>query len=196
MYLAIRKITIIYLYLAVNTLYSQNEKINNNSLEIGVIAAGDEALYYGGYSKYSMPLSQNKHHFTLSLSLTAYFDFKGESEPEAYLKNDIDMRLIPTMNIGYSLNFNKIQLNFEVPIGFSFAITKGTLVNERIGFERDFSNKETFFNYGFSFSPKYKINSSNSIGLYGFLPLINDKAQSGYQFGIGWTKTFANAVYN
>jgi hypothetical protein len=193
MYLAIRKIISICFLTVFSTLYAQ--KTNNSSLELGILVAGDEALYYGGYSKYTIPLSQNKHHFTLGVSAVAYFDFSGESEPEAYLKNDIDMRLITTLNIGYSLNFNKIQLNFEVPVGASFAITKGTLKNERIGFERDFSNNETFLNYGLSFLPKYKLNNSNSIGLYTFFPLVDDKAQSGFQFGIGWTKTFANNVY-
>jgi hypothetical protein len=191
---AIRIITIIGLLSISNTLYAQ--KTNNNSLEVGVLGAGDESLYYGGYSKFIVPLSDKTNHFTISFALTAYFDFKGESEPDAYLVDDIDMRLIPTVNFGYSLNFNKVQLNFEVPVGLSYAHTKGTLVNERIGFERDYSNNEVFFNYGFSFSPKYKINNSNSIGITTFLPFIKDKAQSGYQIGIGWTKTFANNVYN
>ena len=173
-----------------NMLYAQ--KTNNNSLEIGVLGAGDESFYYGSYSKFIVPLSNKTNYFTLSFALTAYFDFKGESEPNAYLVDDIDMRLIPTVNFGYSLNFNKVQLNFEVPIGLSYAHTKGALVNETIGFERDYSNNEVFFNYGFSFSPKYKINNSNSIGLTTFLPFIKDKAQSGYQIGIGLTKTFAN----
>jgi len=190
MCLAIRIITIIGLLSISNTLYAQ--KTNNNSLEVGVLGAGDESLYYGGYSKFIVPLSDKTNHFTISFALTAYFDFKGESEPDAYLVDDIDMRLIPTVNFGYSLNFNKVQLNFEVPVGLSYAHTKGTLVNERIGFERDYSNNEVFFNYGFSFSPKYKINNSNSIGITTFLPFIKDKAQSGYQIGIGWTKTFAN----
>lgn len=190
MYSVIRIITIIGLLSISNILYAQ--KINNNSLEVGVLGAGDESIYYGGYSKFIVPLSNKTNHFTISFTLTAYFDFKGESEPDAYLVDDIDMRLIPTVNFGYSLNFNKVQLNFEVPVGLSYAHTKGTLVNERIGFERDYSNNEVFFNYGFSFSPKYKINNSNSIGLTTFLPFIKDKAQSGYQIGIGWTKTFAN----
>jgi len=190
---AIRIITIIGLLSISNTLYAQ--KTNNNSLEVGVLGAGDESLYYGGYSKFIVPLSDKTNHFTISFALTAYFDFKGESEPDAYLVDDIDMRLIPTVNFGYSLNFNKVQLNFEVPVGLSYAHTKGTLVNERIGFERDYSNNEVFFNYGFSFLPKYKINNSNSIGITTFLPFIKDKAQSGYQIGIGWTKTFANNVY-
>jgi hypothetical protein len=193
MYSIIRIITIIGLLSISNTLDAQ--KTNNNSLELGVLGAGDESLYYGGYSKFIVPLSNKTNHFTISFALTAYFDFKGESEPNAYLVDDIDMRLIPTFNFGYSLNFNKVQLNFEVPIGLSYAHTKGTLVNERIGFERDYSNNEVFFNYGFSFSPKYKINNSNSIGLTTFLPFIKDKAQSGYQIGIGWTTTFANNVY-
>ena len=190
MYLAIRSVVLISLFFFSTVLFSQSTKTNQNALETGIIGAGDESLYYGGYGKYIIPISQRKHHFMLALSLAAYFDFKGESEKEAYLKNDFDMRLIPTINIGYSLNFKKVQLNFEIPVGVSLAITKGTLVNEKIGFERDFSNKEVFFNYGFSFSPKYKINNTNSIGLYSFLPL--QKAQSGYQIGIGWTKTFRN----
>ncbi|CDF80274.1 conserved hypothetical protein [Formosa agariphila KMM 3901] len=193
MYSAIRIITIIGLLSMSNTLYAQ--KTNNSSLEVGVLGAGDESLYYGGYGKFIVPLSNRTSHFTISFTLTAYFDFKGESEPDAYLADDIDMRIIPTVNFGYSLNFNKVQLNFEVPVGLSYAHTKGTLINERIGFERDYSNNEVFFNYGFSFSPKYKINNSNSIGITTFLPLIKDKAQSGYQIGIGWTKTFANNVY-
>ncbi|MFB1040947.1 MAG: hypothetical protein QMC35_10860 [Polaribacter sp.] len=175
---AIRIITIIGLLSISNTLYAQ--KTNNNSLEVGVLGAGDESLYYGGYSKFIVPLSDKTNHFTISFALTAYFYFKGESEPDAYLVDDIDMRLIPTVNFGYSLNFNKVQLNFEVPIGLSYAHTKGAMVNERIGFERDYSNNEVFFNYGFSFSPKYKINNSNSIGITTFLPFIKDRAQSGY----------------
>lgn len=191
MCLANRKFILISLFFVSTILLSQSKNTNQNAMEIGLIGAGDESLYYGGYGKYIMPLSQRKHYFLLAFSLATYFDFKGESEKEAYLKSDFDMRLIPTVNIGYSLNFKRVQLNFEIPVGVSIAITKGTLVNQKIGFERDFSNKEVFFNYGFSFSPKYKINNSNSIGFYGFMPLINDKAQSGYQFGIGWTKAFS-----
>lgn len=190
MYSVIKKITLICYVFTCAILCAQNT--NSNSLEIGGITSGSETLFYGGYAKYNIPLSKNKHHFTLAINLVAYFDFKGESEPEAYLKNDIDMRLLPSINFGYSLNFNKFQLNFEAPVGLNFATTKGTLVNKKIGFERDFNNKETFFNYGVSFSPKYKINKSNSIGLYTFLPLIDDKAQSGYQMGINWTKNFTS----
>lgn len=193
MYLVIKKsIIVICIIFYCNTIFCQNKSINNNSVEVGLIVAGDEAIYYGAYGKYSMPLSQNKHHFTLGFSLTAYFDFKGESEPMAYLKNDIDMRLLPSIGLGYSLNFNRFQFNFEIPVGASIAITKGILVNERAGFEREYSNKEVFLNYGVLFAPKYKIDNSTSIGVYGFLPLLDDKAQSGYQIGIGWTKSFTN----
>lgn len=193
MYLVIRKsIIAICILLYCNPVFSQNERMNNKSLEVGLLGAGDEAIYYGAYGKYSLPLSQKKHHFILSLSFAGYFDFKGESEPLAYLKNDVDMRLIPTIGLGYCLNFKRVQFNFEIPVGTSFAITKGVLVNERAGFERKYSNTEVFLNYGVIFSPKYRINKTNSIGVYGFLPLLNDKAQSGYQIGIGWTKSFAN----
>jgi hypothetical protein len=173
------------------TIYGQNEKKrNNNSVEIGFNLAGKETVFYGIYSKYSIPLSQRRHHPTMSLTLMIYNDFKGESTSEAYLINDIDMRIIPSLNLGYSVNFKKIQLNLEAQIGSSIAITQGTLVNQKIGFERDYSNKEVFWHYGLSFSPKYRINKLNQIGIFTFVPLVIDKAQSGYQLGIGWTKTF------
>lgn len=44
---------------------------------------------------------------------------------------------------------------FEVPVGTSIAITKGTLINERVGFKRDYSNTELFWHYSLAFSPKY-----------------------------------------
>lgn len=173
------------------TIYGQNEKKrNNNSVEIGFNLAGKETVFYGIYSKYSIPLSQRRHHPTMSLTLMIYNDFKGESTSEAYLINDIDMRIIPSLNLGYSVNFKKIQLNLEAQIGSSIAITQGTLVNQKIGFERDYSYKEVFWHYGLSFSPKYRINKLNQIGIFTFVPLVIDKAQSGYQLGIGCTKTF------
>lgn len=182
---------VLFMLLTIIVNAQQLETKNPNSLEVGFNVAGDEALYYGAYSKFSMPLSQQKHHFTVGFSLTAVFDFKGESTSEAYLKNDIDMRILPSVHIGYALNFNKFQLNFDVPIGASIAVTKGTLVNDKIGFERSYSNSEVFFNYGLEFSPKYRINDKNLIGLRAFMPLINDKVQSaGYIVGIGWTTNF------
>jgi len=192
MYLQIKtySIFLVLCTLALNNLYAQKEIRNSNSVEIGFIVAGNEAIYYGGYGKFTMPLTQKTHYFTLGASLTSYFDLKGESTSEAYLKNDVDMRILPNLIAGFSLNFNKFQINFEIPVGMSIAITKGTLVNEKIGFERDYSNKEIFFNYGIGFSPKYRINKTNQIGLYAFLPLVQDKAQSGYQFGINWTMIF------
>jgi hypothetical protein len=129
-----------------------------------------------------------KHHFTFGLALNVFNDFKGESTNESFLKNDVDMRIIPSLNFGYSLNFKRFQLNLELPVGASVAITQGTLVNRRIGFERDYSNKEIFWYYGLSFLPKYRIDNNNQIGLFLFMPLASDKTQSGYQVGIGWTR--------
>ena len=192
MYFHIKKTLLILPLFIASIASAQDTTTNNKSIEFGFIVAGNEALYYGGYGKFSMPLSQKKHYFTLGASLTSYFDFKGESTSEAYLKNDVDMRILPNLIAGYSLNFNKFEFNFEIPIGLSIAITKGTLVNEKIGFERDYSNNEVFFNYGLAFTPKYRINEKNLIGLYAFLPLIEDKAQSGYQFGISWTTFIMN----
>ncbi len=182
------KITLLILTLFVASLAAAQDTTNKKTIDLGLNFAGDETIFYGAYGKFSMPLSQKKHHFITGVSLTTYFDFKGESTEDAYLKDDVDMRIIPNIFLGYSLNFKKIQLNFEVPIGASFAITKGTLVNEKFGFERSYSNKEVFLNYGAIFNPKYQLNKQNYIGVYAFVPLIADKAQSGYQFGIGWTK--------
>ena len=193
MYSAIRFsiISICVLFFA-HAALAQHERTNNNALELGLNVAGDETLFYGANGKYIMQLSQKKHHFTLGLALTAYFDLKGESESAAYLKNDVDMRIIPAVHLGYALNFKNLQLNFELPVGTSIAITKGTLVNERVGFERSYSNTEILWHYGLAFSPKYRLSQRNQLGLYAFLPLVPDKAWSGYLFGIGWTKTLIN----
>ena len=187
MYFQIKKTLLIFTLFITSIAYAQ-DTTNKKTIDLGLNLAGDETIFYGAYGKFSIPLSQKKHHFITGGSLTAYCDFKGESNEGAVLKDDIDMRIIPSIFLGYSFNFKKIKLNFEIPIGASFAITKGTLVNERIGFERDFSNKEIFLSYGVAVNPKYKLNNKNYIGLYAFLPLIEDRAQSGYQFGIVWTK--------
>jgi len=187
MYFQIKK-TLLIVTLFITSIASAQDTTNKKTIDFGLNIAGDETIFYGVYGKYSIPLSQKKHHFITGVSLTTYFDFIGESTAEAYLKDDIDMRIIPNIFLGYSLNFKKIQINFEIPIGASFAITKGTLVNEKIGFERDFSNKEVFLNYGAIINPKYQLSKHNYVGFYAFIPLIEDKAQSGYQFGIMWTK--------
>ena len=189
MYLAIRIIMVSLCVFSYEYAFAQSERINNNSIEMGLHVAGDETLFYGANGKLIMPLSQKKHYPTLALSLTISLDRKGESESLAYLKRAVDMRIIPALHLGYSLNFKNLQLNFEVPVGTSIALTKGTLVNERVAFKRDYSNTELFWHYGIAFSPKYRLNKANQIGLYGFLPLVPDKASSGYLYGIGWTKS-------
>jgi len=182
------KTTLLIFSLLVASIGASQDTTNKKTIDFGLNYAGDETVFYGAYGKFSMPLSQKKHHLIAGVSLTTYFDFKGESTKEAYLKNDIDMRIIPNLFLGYSFNFKKIQINLEIPIGASFATTKGILVNEKFGFEREFSNTEVFLNYGAIINPKYQLNKQNYIGLYAFFPLIEDKTQSGYQFGIGWTK--------
>jgi hypothetical protein len=189
MYSAIKIIMVSLCILSFEHAFAQSERSNNNSIETGIHVAGDETLFYGANSKFIMPLSQKKHYPTLAHSLTISLDRKGESESRAYLKKAVDMRIMPALHLGYSLNFKNLQLNFEVPVGTSIAITKGTLINERVGFERDYSNTELFWHYGLAFSPKYRLNKANQIGLYGFLPLVPDKTSSGYLYGIGWTKS-------
>lgn len=190
MYLKIR-ITIVFV-LVLYKIHAQHALHNNKSIETNFIVAGSETLFYGVSGKYIMPLSQNKHYFYIAPSIVTYFDFKGESTSDAYLKHDVDTRIVPTINPGFAINFRKLQVNFEVPLGASIAITKGTLVNDRLGFEQDYSTTEIFLNYGVLVAPKFRLNSLNQIGLHAFLPLIQDKAQSGYQFGVGWSRTFAN----
>ena len=192
MYLVNRIVFVGLCMLFFNQAVAQKRDVNPTALEIGVHAAGDETLFFGANAKYILPLSQKRHYPTLGLALTMSFDLKGESESGAYLKNDVDMRIIPAIHPGYSLNFNKLQLNFEFTVGASFAITKGTLVNEKIGFERDYRNAEILWHYGLAFSPKYRLSKEHQIGLNTFLPLVPDKTWSGYLFGIGWTKTFIN----
>lgn len=189
MYLIIRRITVVFfLCFAINT-YAQ-DTVKNSELEVGVAVAGAEALYYGVYSKYNIPLSHKKHYFFTGLGLTTYFDFKGESTDQAKLKNDVDMRLIPYIYLGYNFNIKRFDISLELPIGTSIAITKGTLVNDKIGFERTYSNTEFLWHYGIGLSTKYRISNTNKIGISLFLPLVRDYAWSSPMVGIGWTKTF------
>jgi hypothetical protein len=184
-------ITLLHL-LIVTEIIAQNKSNTNKSIEAGFLVAGNETIFYGSYVKYNIPLSYNKNFFYIAPSITAYFDFKGESTSQAYLKNALDMRILLTINPGYSLNSGKFQINLEVPIGISVAITKGTLVNEKIDFQQDYSNREIFFNYGVQLSPKFRVDQKNLISLSAFLPLVKDKAQSGYQLGLGWTRNIDN----
>ena len=190
------KIKIIHLFfylfmLSISSVLGQQVR-NNNELEIGGVIAGDEAFYYGFYSKYNVALTQSKHYLKGGIGLTIYFDFKGESTSQAKLKNDVDMRIIPYVFLGYNFNFNRFDLGIEVPIGASIAITKGTLVNEQIGFERTYSNTEILWHYGLALSVKYRINGKNKIGLYSFLPLVKDLAWTAPVLGIGWTTDIEN----
>ena len=163
--------------------------LNFNELEIGVAAANAEAFYFGIYGKYSIPLTQKKHHFRTGVSLTTYADFKGESTDQAYLNNDVDMRLIPAVYIGYNFRFRRLGFALEIPFGTSIAITKGILVNERIGFERKYSNTEILWHYGIALTMNFKLNGGNKLDIHGFMPLVKDIAWSSPLIGVGWIKS-------
>ena len=173
----------------VNTSFAQETRQNNSEFEVGGAIAGFEAFYYGMYTKYNIALTQTKHYLKSGVGLTMYFDFKGESTSQAKLKDDVDMRIIPYFYLGYNFTFNRFDILLELPIGTSVAITKGTLVNERIGFERTYSNTEYLWHYGIALSAKYSINGKNKIGLYGFIPLVVDIAWTSPMIGFGWTKS-------
>lgn len=192
MYLVIKIGVVAFFMMMFNHAIAQNDQVRNNSLEVGLNVAGDETLFYGFNGKYIRSLSKRKHHPTIAFCLTTYFDFKGESESIAYLKNAVDMRIIPAIHLGYAFNFNRFQFNFEVPVGTSVAITRGTLINERVAFKRDYSYSDVLWHYGVAVSPKFMLNSRNQVGLNVFLPLVPDKAASGYLFGIGWTRSFSS----
>lgn len=190
MYLIIRNIWVLFSLCLVNTTFAQETRQNNSEFEVGGAIAGSEAFYYGAYSKYNIALTQSKNYLKTGIGLTVYFDFKGETTSQAYLKNDVDMRIIPYFYAGYNFTLNRFDISVELPIGTSIAITKGTLVNERIGFERTYSNTEYLWHYGLALSTKYSINDKNKIGFYGFFPLVKDFAWTSPLVGIGWTRTF------
>ncbi|MEM8523386.1 MAG: hypothetical protein AAGG68_02025 [Bacteroidota bacterium] len=172
------------------SLFAMLAKGQNNApeFETGIAAAGSEAFYLGGYSKYRTPISQGKNYFSFGIGMTYYFDFKGESYEKSYLKNDVDVRLIPNVFIAYDVNVKDFNFAIEVPIGASIAITKGTLVNERVNFERSYSNTEILPYFGLGLSARYRLNDYNKIGLYGFLDILKDNAWSPPMTGIGWTR--------
>lgn len=188
---------IIRIALTICLFWSLSSKIpaqttNHQSLEIGLAISGLESIYYGLYGKYNIPISKKKHHFNIGFSLTSYFDFIGESRPDLYLKNNVDMRLIPAAYLGYSFTFKKTLLGVEIPLGTSLAITKGTLVSERIGFEQDYSNVVFLWHYGIETFVKYQLTTQHQIGLRVFIPLTKDKVGSSYLIGIGWTVKIIN----
>jgi len=187
MYSIIRNLVVLFFLCLANTTFAQKSPQNNSEFEVGGAIAGAEALYYGFYSRYSVPITKTNHYLKAGIGLTAYFDFKGESTNQAYLKDDIDMRIIPYFYLGYNFTFNRFDVSLELPIGTSIAITKGTLVNENIGFERTYSNAEFLWHYGLALSTKYSINNKNKVGLYGFMPLVKDLAWTSPMTGIGWT---------
>ena len=164
---------------------------NSPNLETGILFASSEAEYYGAYFKFAYPLQHTKHYFSIGASFTSYFDFSGESEPMAELVNDVDMRLIPAFYPAYNFHFKNFSYSIEMPIGTSIAITKGKLINEKIGFEQTYSNTELFLHFGLGATAKYVLNRKHSIGIYGFYPLVKDAAWTLPSIGIGWTYLFS-----
>lgn len=169
-------------------MFGQTEGKNATELEVGIASAGSEAAYYGVYSKINYPLSDSKNYFYGGFGLTIYADFNGESEEQSYLKNDVDMRIIPNLFLGYNITLNKFNIAFELPIGTSIAITKGKLVNTKVDFEREYLSKNFLWHYGIGISTKYQAFDKNKIGLYGFLPLVEDDAWSPPMLGLSWIK--------
>lgn len=192
MFLTIRRIVTIVFLLALHCSFAQNQStfISIKEVEIGGAFAGGESSYYGLYLKYSRSLSSSRHYPKAGFGLTAYADFKGESTDLAYLQNDIDMRLIAYLFVGYNFTFDRFDISLELPIGTSIAATKGTLVNERIGFEKEYSTTEHFWHYGLAFSTKFRLSKKNRIGIYGVKPIVKDVAWSPPMIGIGWTRKF------
>ncbi|MEN0049329.1 MAG: hypothetical protein AAF806_19875 [Bacteroidota bacterium] len=179
-----RFLCLVFLFFA---LYANGQN-SAPEFETGIAIAGSEAFYLGGYSKYRAPISEGKNYFSFSIGLTYYFDFRGESYEKSYLKKDVDMRLIPNVFIAYDVNLKDFNFAIEVPIGASIAIARGTLVNERVGFERDYKNVDFLPHFGIGLSARYRLNASNKIGLYGFMDILKDDAWSPPMTGIGWTR--------
>jgi len=188
MYLIIRNTWILFFLCIANIAFAQKIWQNNSEFEVGGAFVQAEASYYGVYSKYNIALTKSKHYLKAGVGLTMYFDLKGETTSQVKLKNDFDMRIIPYFYLAYNFNFNRFDISLELPIGTSIAITKGTLVNDRVGFERSYSNTEYLWHYGIGLSTKYRVNENNKIGVYGFFPLVKDFAWSSPLVGIGWTR--------
>ncbi len=188
MYSIIRALKVLFFLCIVDITIAQEVSLENNEFEAGIALAGDEATYYGVYSKFDIVLTPSKHGLKAGVGLTTYFDFTGESSRQAYLKKDVDMRIISYLYLGYDFLFNRFNISIELPLGVSIAVTKGTLVNEKIGFERAYSNTEYLWHYGIGLSTKYRINATNKIGFCGFYPLVKDFAWTAPLVGIGWSQ--------
>lgn len=165
--------------------YSQDTLRWRTSVEIGGAIASAEATYYGFYAKYKKVFLNNRISPVAGLGLTSYADFKGESTEQAYLKDDLDMRVISFFYAGGQLRYGRLLSSLEFPLGVSWARTKGTFVNERIGFTRDYSNNDLLWHFGISVSCQYQFDNKFSIGINSFLPLTQDVAWSPPMLGVG-----------
>lgn len=180
----------IFLFLLANSILGQEQNKKPIELELGIAGAGAEAGYLGLYSKVNYPLSHSKKYFYCGIGLNIYADFIGEIEARSRLRNDIDMRMIPNLFIAYNNSKKNFDVSVEIPIGISIAITKGTLVNTNVNFERAYSNTEILWHYGLATSIKYKVSDKSKIGFYLFSSLVIDKAWSPPMIGLSWVKNF------
>jgi len=185
------RLSIIFIFcLSANLLLGQDEMKKPIELELGIAGAGAEAGYLGLYSKVNYPLSHSKKYFYGGFGLTIYADFIGEIEARSKLRNDVDMRIIPNLFIAHNTTMKNFDVSVEIPIGISLAITKGTLVNTNVNFEREYSNTEVLWHYGLASSIKYKVSNKSKIGFYLFSSLVIDKAWSPPMIGLSWVKNF------
>jgi len=175
-----------------NSILGQDVDKNLIEFELGLATAGSEALYYGVYSKVNFPLSKAKNYFYGGFGLTVYADFVGEITSESKLENDIDLRIIPYVFLGYNFSVRRFDFALELPVGTSIAITKGKLVNTNVGFEREYSNTNFLLHNGLGISTKYKVTDKGKFGLYLFLPINNDDAWSPPMIGLSWIKEIAS----
>lgn len=196
MYSIIRVFVLLSLWLTFSLARAQSYELSpptaGNSLEIGILNAYGEAEYVGLYAKFSKPLTHGKHYLSVGAAFTTYFDFVGESGVNSRLQKDVDARFIPAIFLAGQVNFGRFSGSLETHLGSSIAHTRGTLVNNNIGFTGSYRNTEIFWHYGLGSSLKYMVKKGHSLGIYGFLPMVKDVAWSLPTIGIGWTRAWPN----
>ncbi|MCH2043411.1 MAG: hypothetical protein MK212_04670 [Saprospiraceae bacterium] len=178
---------ILSLFSSLNLLAQSNNKIGLE-LDLGAVAGQGEVFYYGANTRVNASFRQWENHYpTIGIGVQIYANFTGEIDAQTQLQDDVDMRIIPALYLGYGIRFSKFNLKLEIPVGVTFAITKGKLINEKIGFERSFSHSTVLPHVGGAFHLQYQLHPKHRIGLFGFYPFTKDMAWSVPLGGLYWS---------
>lgn len=187
-----------YICLILSLTFSLNLSAQSNNkigleLDLGAVAGQGEVFYYGANTRVNATFRQWGNHYpTIGIGVQVYANFTGEIDAQTQLQNDVDMRIIPALYLGYGIIFNKFNIKFEIPVGVNITVTKGKLINEKIGFERNFNHSTVLPHVGAALHLQYQLHPKHRLGVFGFYPFTKDLAWSVPLGGLYWSYLLRN----